>query len=427
MADIAVIGAGYVGLTTGACLASLGHNVTIADNDEKKIQDLEEGMIPIFESGLAELVSTAVSNNNLHFVIGARNASSTAQFHFLCLPTPPMSDGTTDMQYFHAALEEIKEIIPPESIIVNKSTLPVGSASNIKNLLSRKDVEIVSNPEFLSEGNAVQDFLNPARIVVGAESDEAATKVAALYSRIDAPIVQTDAASAELTKHTANAFLAMKLTFVNEIAALCELVGANITDVTKGIGLDPRIGSSYLQPGPGWGGSCFPKDSSSLIQTAKRVGFDFELLEKAIDRNQVHLERTAKKIMDELPDENAPDEGKVAILGLTFKAGTDDLRSSPSLAVIGHLLAQNIQVAGYDPMVFEAVEELEELDISSDAYRAATGADVLVILTEWEEFAGLDFKKIRDVMRQPVIVDARNLLRRRDMEDYGFRYTGLGQ
>ena len=427
MADIAVIGAGYVGLTTGACLASLGHNVTIADIDEKKIQDLEAGKIPIFEPGLEELVSTAVSDNNLHFVVGARSASATAQFHFLCLPTPPKSDGTTDMQYFHAAIEEIREIIPPESIIVNKSTLPVGSASNIQNLLSRKDVEIVSNPEFLSEGNAVQDFLNPARIVVGAESDETATKVAALYSKIDTPIVLTDAASAELTKHTANAFLAMKLTFVNEIAALCELVGANITDVTKGIGLDPRIGSSYLQPGPGWGGSCFPKDSSSLVQTAKRVGFDFELLEKAIDRNQIHLERTAKKIMDELPDKNTHKDGKIAVLGLTFKAGTDDLRSSPSLAVIGYLLAEDVQVAGYDPMVFEAVEELEELDIASDSYQAALGADVLAILTEWEEFTDLDFGKIRDVMRQPVIVDARNLLRRRDMEDQGFRYIGIGQ
>ena len=427
MADIAVIGAGYVGLTTGACLAHLGHNVIIADVDETKIQNLEEGEIPIFEPGLSELIANAVIDEKLRFVVGARNASSNALFHFLCLPTPPNPDGTTNMGYFSSVFEEIKEIIAPNSIIVNKSTLPVGTASKFSELISRTDVQIVSNPEFLSEGNAVQDFLHPDRIVIGADSEEAAAKVAALYAGIEAPKVITDTESAELIKHTANAFLAMKLTFVNEIATLCELVGANILDVTKGIGYDPRIGSSYLRPGPGWGGSCFPKDSASLLQTANQAGFDFELLEKALSLNQVHLERTAQKIIDVFPNLEAFTRGKVAVLGLTFKAGTDDLRSSPALAVIERLLAMEAQVTAYDPMVTMPISQVENLDIASTAYQAAKEADVLVILTEWEEFTDLDFIKIKDAMRQPVIVDTRNLLRRRDIEDQGFRYIGIGQ
>tara|TARA_B100000953_G_scaffold81033_1_gene66050 strand:+ start:1169 stop:2452 length:1284 start_codon:yes stop_codon:yes gene_type:complete len=427
MADIAVIGAGYVGLTTGACLAHLGHNVIIADVDETKIQNLEEGEIPIFEPGLSELIANAVIDEKLRFVVGARNASSNALFHFLCLPTPPNPDGTTNMGYFSSVVEEIKEIIAPNSIIVNKSTLPVGTASKFSELISRTDVQIVSNPEFLSEGNAVQDFLHPDRIVIGADSEEAAAKVAALYAGIEAPKVITDTESAELIKHTANAFLAMKLTFVNEIATLCELVGANILDVTKGIGYDPRIGSSYLRPGPGWGGSCFPKDSASLLQTANQAGFDFELLEKALSLNQVHLERTAQKVIDVFPNLEAFTRGKVAVLGLTFKAGTDDLRSSPALAVIERLLAMEAQVTAYDPMVTMPISQVENLDIASTAYQAAKEADVLVILTEWEEFTDLDFIKIKDAMRQPVIVDTRNLLRRRDIEDQGFRYIGIGQ
>ncbi len=427
MAEIAVIGAGYVGLTTGACLAHLGHEVTIADIDVAKIQNLEDGEIPIFEPGLSELITNAIADDKLRFVVGAHNASSDALFHFLCLPTPPNPDGTTNLEYFSSVIEEIKEIVPPNSIIVNKSTLPVGTASGLTELISRDDVQVVSNPEFLSEGNAVEDFLRPSRIVIGANSEEVAAKVAALYSDIEAPQIVTDTESAELIKHTANAFLAMKLTFINEIATLCELVGANILDVTKGIGHDPRIGSSYLQPGPGWGGSCFPKDSVSLLQTANRAGFNFELLEKAISLNQVHVERTAQKVIDVFSNREAFTNGKVAVLGLTFKAGTDDLRSSPALAVIEHLIAADAQVIAYDPMVKLPVNGVENLRIASSAYQAAKNADVLVILTEWGEFADLDFAKIKDAMRQPVIVDARNLLQRRDLEHQGFRYIGIGQ
>ncbi len=427
MADIAVIGAGYVGLTTGTCLAHLGHNVTIADIDEIKVQKLSEGEVTIFEPGLSELLTQGIENGNLKFVVGATSASRNAAFHFLCLPTPPNPDGSTNMEYFSSAIEEIKDILPPNSVIVNKSTLPVGTASQLKKQIQRTDVEIVSNPEFLSEGNAVQDFLQPSRIVIGAESQKAASSVAALFKDIDTTTQITGTESSELIKHTANAFLAMKLTFINEIATLCELVGANVLDVAEGIGYDPRIGSTYLRPGPGWGGSCFPKDSASLLQTANKAGFDFELLEKAITLNQTHLQRTAQKVVDALPQGKEPENSKIAALGLTFKAGTDDLRSSPSLTVIEHLFNLNARVSAYDPMVNLPIENMSKLEITSTAYEAANNADALVILTEWQEFADLNFERIREAMRHPIVVDARNLLNPQDLELLGFQYIGLGQ
>ena len=427
MADIAVIGAGYVGLTTGTCLAHLGHDVTIADVDEEKVQKLAGGEIPIFEPGLSELLSEGIENGNLKFVVGAVNASQNAAFHFLCLPTPPNPDGSTNMEYLSSAIEEIKEILPTNSVIVNKSTVPVGTASQLKKQIQRTDVEIVSNPEFLSEGNAVQDFLHPSRIVIGAESQQAATKVAALFSDIDAPNQITGTESAELIKHTANAFLAMKLTFINEIATLCELVGANVLDVAEGIGYDPRIGPTYLRPGPGWGGSCFPKDSASLLQTAHKAGFDFGLLETAITLNQIHLKRTAEKVIHALPEGKEVEKSKIAVLGLTFKAGTDDLRSSPSLAVIEHLLNLKAHVSAYDPMVNLPIKNMDNLEISSTAYDAVNNADALVILTEWQEFADLNYERIHEAMSHPVVIDARNVLNRQELEQLGFQYIGLGQ
>ena len=427
MADIAVIGAGYVGLTTGTCLAHLGHNVTIADIDEIKVQKLSEGEVTIFEPGLSELLTQGIENGNLKFVVGATSASRNAAFHFLCLPTPPNPDGSTNMEYFNSAIEEIQDILPPNSVIVNKSTLPVGTASQLKKQIQRTDVEIVSNPEFLSEGNAVQDFLQPSRIVLGAESQKAASSVAALFKDIDTTTQITGTESSELIKHTANAFLAMKLTFINEIATLCELVGANVLDVAEGVGYDPRIGSTYLRPGPGWGGSCFPKDSASLLQTANKAGFDFELLEKAITLNQTHLQRTAQKVIDALAEGKKIEKSKIAVLGLTFKAGTDDLRSSPSLTVIEHLFNLNARVSAYDPMVNLPIENMSKLEITSTAYEAANNADALVILTEWQEFADLNFERIREAMRHPIVVDARNLLNPQDLELLGFQYIGLGQ
>jgi UDPglucose 6-dehydrogenase len=427
MANIAVIGAGYVGLTIGASLAHLGHDVTVADIDETKVRLLEAGKIPLFEIGLAELVADNVRNGNLKFVVGASNASSTAEFHFLCLPTPPNPDGSTNMSYFDSVIDEIQKVMKPGSIVVNKSTLPVGTAAKLQERIKRNDIQVVSNPEFLSEGNAVHDFLRPSRIVIGAASTETADRVAELYVNIDAPILITDTASSELIKHTSNAFLAMKLTFVNEIATLCELVDADIVDVAQGIGYDPRIGSSYLKPGPGWGGSCFPKDSASLLQTAQNAGFDFEFLEKAITLNQEHLKRTARKVLEVFPSIKEFQDGTIAVWGLTFKAGTDDLRSSPSLVVIEHLLDKGAHIRAYDPMVHEQLPQFDRVTIVTDPYAVVKDADVLVILTEWEQFSALDFAKIKELMQTPTIIDARNILQRSEIEAYGFDYVGMGR
>mgnify|MGYP001229211990 CR=1 FL=1 len=424
MAEIAVIGAGYVGLTTGACLSRLGHDVTIADIDISRVEALQRGEIPFVEPQLSEIVNSGIRSNNLKFVIGAENACKNAEFTFLCLPTPPNEDGSTDLSFFQKGIEEISDLLQPNAVLINKSTVPVGTAASIKKQLQRNDVAVVSNPEFLAEGNAVNDFLEPSRIVIGAEAPEDATRVAELYAKLDAPILITGWESAELIKHTANAFLAMKLTFVNEIATLCEKTGADIQDVTMGIGYDPRIGPSYLNPGPGWGGSCFPKDSSSLAHIARNVGFDFTLLEHTIDLNKQHVERTAAKIQDSLP-QDIPTR-KIAAWGLTFKAGTDDLRSSPAIAVLSHVINNKNTIFAYDPTVTDDIAQIPEVHVETDPYVCVENADALVILTEWEDFKTLDMAKVAGKMRSLNLIDTRNIYPREEMEQLGFRYYGMG-
>ena len=424
MVNIAVIGAGYVGLTTGACLSYVGHNVTIADLNASRIAGLQKGEIPFVEPLLSEIVADGLRSERLTFVTGAINACKDAKFHFLCLPTPPDDDGSTELSFFQTAVDEISEALQPTSSIINKSPVPVGTAKIISEQINRRDISIVSNPEFLAEGNAVNDFLSPSRIVIGAETREDARRVEELYSNIDAPVLLTGWESAELIKHTANAFLAMKLTFVNEIATLCEKTGADIQDVAKGIGYDPRIGASYLNPGPGWGGSCFPKDSSSLVHVARKVGFDFTLLEHAIQLNKKHVERTAGKVLKLLSKEkNSP---KVAAWGLTFKAGTDDLRSSPAIEVLSHLIAEGIKICAYDPTVTGTIEQIPEVSIETDPYASVEDADVLVVLTEWEEFNEFEMGKVANMMKSPSLVDTRNLFDREEMESVGFTYFGMG-
>ena len=349
MAKIAIIGAGYVGLTTGACLAHLGHDVMIADNKDDRVKSLQAGRIPFYEPGLNELVSKVVKSKKLSFVLGAANASENAEFHFLCLPTPSNNDGSSDMSFFENGISEIAPVLQPNSIIINKSTVPLGTAKRIQETLTKTKAHVVSNPEFLSEGNAINDFLKPSRIVIGASSKELAERVSKLYSDIDAPMLLCSRESAELIKHTANAFLAMKLTFVNEIATLCEMTGADIEDVTSGIGYDPRIGADYMRAGPGWGGSCFPKDSASLAYVARSAGFDFTLLEHVIELNQKHLDRTAQKVMQIVPGNHR--DIKIAAWGLTFKAGTDDLRYSPAIEILQRLEKKGYEINAFDPMV----------------------------------------------------------------------------
>ena len=424
MAKIAVIGAGYVGLTTGACLAHLGHDVVVADNNDDRVKSLKAGIIPFFEPGLDELVSDVVKSEKLSFALGASKASENAEFHFLCLPTPAHTDGSSDLSYFEEGINEILSVLQPNSIVINKSTVPLGTAKRLFEAMERTDVHIVSNPEFLSEGNAIRDFLEPSRIVIGANSREHSERVAKLYSKLNAPILMSSWESAELIKHTANAFLAMKLTFVNEIATLCEMTGADIKDVTDGIGYDPRIGSDYMNAGPGWGGSCFPKDSASLAQVARSFGFDFTLLEHTIDLNQKHLDRTAQKVQHLVP--TGSPHRKVAAWGLTFKAGTDDLRYSPAVEVLKRLEVDDYEILAFDPTVKENLTQLTSTVIMDDPYGCANGADALIVLTEWKDFKLLDMKAVAKSMRNANLIDTRNIFDRNEMEKIGFTYIGMG-
>ena len=424
MAKIAVIGAGYVGLTTGACLASLGHDVVVADNDNDRVHSLKIGEIPFFEPGLKELVSEVVDSQKLSFVFEAASASKNAEFHFLCLPTPSNEDGSCDLSFLEKGINEISSVVKPNSIVVNKSTVPLGTAKKIQKALRRKDTHVVSNPEFLSEGNAIRDFLEPSRIVIGANSKEHSERVAELYSKVDAPILISSWESAELIKHTANAFLAMKLTFINEIATLCEMTGANIKDVTNGIGYDPRIGIHYMQAGPGWGGSCFPKDSASLTQVARSFGFDFTLLEHTIELNQKHLDRTANKVKKMIPKDI--EDKRVSAWGLTFKAGTDDLRYSPAVEVLKRLETEQFLITAFDPTVKGKLPELPLTEIANDPYACAEGSDLLAILTEWDDFKQLDMETVALSMRNPNLLDTRNVFEKHEMERIGFTYIGMG-
>ncbi|MEL6981011.1 MAG: UDP-glucose/GDP-mannose dehydrogenase family protein [Actinomycetota bacterium] len=431
MATIAIIGTGYVGLTTGACFSHLGHDVICADIDKNKIARLQAGEIPIVEKGLDRLVDEGLRSGKLRFVVGAAEASKEAEFHYLCVPTPQGEDGAADLSYLEAAAAEIASVLPTNSVVVNKSTVPVGSTRVVARVLGRSDVAVVSNPEFLREGTAVDDFLNPDRVVIGSRNQEASIRVAALYSRVAAPIMVTDPVSAETIKYASNAFLASKLSFVNAIATLCEAVGADVNDVVLGMGYDTRIGRGFLRPGPGWGGSCFPKDTKALAKIAEDAGYDFSFLNEVLKVNVEQFDRTAAKIVESV--DPTLGQGHVAVLGLTFKAGTDDLRDSPSIEVLKRVTAAGITVKAYDPAVLaddnnvgRIYPELD-IDIVSDPYAAAEGAASLAILTEWDEFTWLDFDKLAEIMGGRNIVDARNLLDDTIPRRRGFSYRGIGR
>ncbi len=431
MATIAIIGTGYVGLTTGACFSHLGHDVICADIDEEKVARLQAGEIPIVERGLDRLVDEGLRSGKLRFVVGAAEASKDAEFHYLCVPTPQGEDGAADLSYLEAAAAQISSVLPNNSVVVNKSTVPVGSTRVVARVLGRSDVTVVSNPEFLREGTAVADFLQPDRVVIGSGDQEAAIRVAALYSRIAAPIMVTDPVSAETIKYASNAFLASKLSFVNAIATLCEAVGADVNDVVLGMGYDSRIGREFLRPGPGWGGSCFPKDTKALHKIAEDAGYDFRFLNEVLQVNEEQFDRTAQKVIDSVDAELVGTH--IAALGLTFKAGTDDLRDSPSVEVLKRVSAAGITIKAYDPAVLvddnSVAADHPELNIEvvSDPYAAAEGAASLIILTEWDEFTWLDFDKLAEIMQGKNIVDARNLLDPSIPGRRGFNYRGIGR
>jgi UDPglucose 6-dehydrogenase len=418
---VAVIGAGYVGLTTAACLAHLGHDVIAADVVPEKVDALNNGHIPIVEDGLEEIVRTNLHEGRLRFVLGAKEAVVGAEFIFLCVPTPQGEDGSADMTYVQSAAAEIGPLISAQSVVINKSTVPVGSTHVVERALERADVSVVSNPEFLREGSAVHDFLHPDRIVIGCDSQEAAVRVTDLFDAIRAPLVITDPPTAETIKYASNAFLATKVSFVNAIANVCEAVGANVREVVLGMGYDKRIGSQFLRPGPGWGGSCFPKDSHALVRIAEEAGYDFELLKGVIAVNEEQYARVAARVVALAGGSVAAK--RIAVWGLTFKAGTDDLRDSPALEVIARLVKAGAKIRAYDPT---QSGPLDGIEVAKDAYGACDDAEVLVILTEWDEFRWLDLGLVRVRMAAPRLFDARAIIEPSAARRAGFTYGGIG-
>lgn len=422
---VAVIGAGYVGLPTAAVLAHFGHQVYLAEREPTRLATLRAGRSPIVEEGLEEMLRAGSAAGRLHFVETAPEAVATADVVFFCVPTPQGDDGAADLSYVLAASREVSSALKPGAIVVNKSTVPVGTARKVEEALGRNDVSVVSNPEFLREGTAVDDSLHPDRIVIGSSNPAAATVVGDLFAGTRAPVVITDTATAETIKYASNAFLATKLSFINAIAGLCEAVGADVRDLTLGLGYDKRIGFEFMSPGPGWGGSCLPKDTAALISIAQDHDYDFALLRGAVDTNEQQIERIVTKVVEAAGRDGAT----VAIWGLTFKANTDDRRCSPALDIASRLVARGHHVVAYDPTIPAGTEafDLGGITVAASPVAAAAGADVVALLTEWREFRWLDFAEVRDAMASPRIVDARNLLDPAAIRKLGISYVGVGR
>jgi UDPglucose 6-dehydrogenase len=425
MARIAIIGTGYVGLSSGACFAHLKHSVTCVDVVQEKIDLLNEGILPIVETGLDDLVAEGVNAGRLRFTTDVASAVEDADVIFLCVPTPEGADGSADLSYIQAAAKTLSPLLRSGAVVVNKSTVPVGSTKVVERELKRPDISVVSNPEFLREGSAIQDFLHPDRVVVGSDNQEAAVKVAALYEKVGAPVVVTDPASAETIKYAANAFLATKISYINAVAAICEGVGADINDVVLGLGYDQRIGHEFLRPGPGWGGSCFPKDTKAMVKIAHDAGYDFGLLKGVITVNDQQYGRIVEKIRSAAG--GSLRGKKVASWGLTFKALTDDLRDSPAVEIITRLIADGASVSVFDPTVGIAPKGLDAITVCASPLAACAGADVVAVLTEWDEFRWVTPSSVADVVKTKQIVDARNLLDRSEWRRAGFEYQGIGR
>ncbi|ACB80002.1 nucleotide sugar dehydrogenase [Methylorubrum populi BJ001] len=430
---IAMIGSGYVGLVSGACLADFGHEVVCIDKDPEKIAALNEGRIPIYEPGLDALVAENVRQKRLAFSTDLKPAVAGAQAVFIAVGTPSRrGDGFADLSYVYAAAREIAEALTGYAVVVTKSTVPVGTGDEVERILREArpdlDIGVASNPEFLREGAAIGDFKRPDRIVIGAEDARAAAVMQEVYRPLylnQAPILFTGRRTAELTKYAANAFLATKITFINEIADLCEQVGANVQEVARGIGLDNRIGSKFLHAGPGYGGSCFPKDTLALVKTAQDYGTPVRIVETVVAVNDQRKRAMARKVIAAC---GGSVRGKrVALLGLTFKPNTDDMRDAPSLSIIAGLQDAGARIVAYDPEGMEQARPLlQGVDYAEDAYACAEGADALVIVTEWNAFRALDLARLKATMAAPVLVDLRNVYASADAEQHGFAYAGIG-
>ncbi|MBI2541527.1 UDP-glucose/GDP-mannose dehydrogenase family protein [Candidatus Woesearchaeota archaeon] len=427
---IAVAGAGYVGLVTAACFAELGNDVTCVDIDEEKISKLNNGVIPIYEPGLDHLVAKNRKSSNLKFTTDLKSAIKESEIIFICVGTPPKETGEADLSHVENVARAIAEAMDSYKVIVEKSTVPVETgnkvAKSIKAYNTHKvDFDVVSNPEFLREGSAVGDFMHPDRIVIGCESEKAKEIMKKLYEPLNAPILFTDIKSAEIIKHASNSFLATKISFINAIANICELAGADVEKVAEGMGLDKRIGKSFLNAGIGYGGFCFPKDAEAFIKIAEKLGYDFRLLKATQEINNFQKKNFVRKVEKALW---IVKNKTIGILGLAFKPNTDDMRFAPSVDIISELQKEGAKIKAYDPEAAEKAKHiLNGIEYCKDAYEAAKGADALVILTEWEEFKNLDLNKIKSLMRHPLIIDGRNIYNPEEPKSLGFSYISIGR
>lgn len=420
--DVAIIGAGYVGLVTGAGLANLGHKVRVGEANAERVAQLEAGDVPIFEQGLPDLLNRAAEYESISYHTSNVEAVAGVEMVFLCLPTPESEDGRADLTFVHGVIDELANEVGDDTLFVIKSTVPPGTSAELRKRLADlgSSARLVSHPEFLREGRAVDDFMEPDRIVVGANDAADAERVASLYRSIETEVVVTDPTSAEMIKYANNSYLAARLTFANALANVCEAVGADVVDVIKGIGLDHRIGPHFLQPGPGYGGSCFPKDTAALIGVAEDAGYDFQLLRAVIDADHEQRRRVAEKVRQAAG--GGLHKRRVGMWGVAFKAGTDDVRESPALRIARLLQKDGAEVVAYDP---EASSD--ELTMAADPLEAVTDADVLLVVTEWPEFSTVDMTKVAAAMKGHRVVDARNLLDAATVRAAGLDYWGLGR
>ncbi|HSI39672.1 MAG TPA: UDP-glucose/GDP-mannose dehydrogenase family protein [Xanthobacteraceae bacterium] len=432
---VAMIGAGYVGLVSGTCFADFGHTVCCVDTHAGKIEALNRGEIPIFEPGLADLVTTNMRAGRLSFTTNLAEAVAGADAVFIAVGTPSRrGDGYADLSYVYAATREVAKAAQGFTVLVTKSTVPVGTGDHVERLVKEvapeADIAVVSNPEFLREGAAIEDFKRPDRVVVGTDDERARAVMTELYRPLylnASPVLFTSRRTSELIKYAANAFLATKITFINEVADLCEQVGANVQEVARGIGLDKRIGGKFLHAGPGYGGSCFPKDTIALVRTAQEAGTPLRLVETVVGVNDARKSAMARKVANALDGDVRG--ATIAVLGLTFKPNTDDMREAPSISIIHSLLDRGAVVRAFDPEGMEEAHKVlpAEVIYASDPYECAEGADALVIVTEWDAFRALDFERIKAGLKRPVVVDLRNIYRPSDMAAMGFTYDSVGR
>jgi UDPglucose 6-dehydrogenase len=428
-----MVGTGYVGLVTGTCFAEFGNDVICVDIDSTKIEKLNRGEIPIYEPGLDDMVAKNVREGRLTFTTDVKYAVENSLVIFIAVGTPQAEDGSADLRYVEAVGKDIAKYMNGYKVVVNKSTVPVGAGKWIKEVIQNHckaqiHFSVVSNPEFLREGSALEDFMRPNRVVIGAEDSEAMAIMKDLYSPlylIETPIVMTDLASAELTKYAANAFLAVKISFINEVANLCERVGADVHDVARGMGLDNRIGSKFLHAGPGYGGSCFPKDTRALISIGNKFDYPIRIVEAAVKVNEQQrllMVQKIKKAVGKLHDKT------IAVLGLAFKPNTDDMREAPAVDIIAALQAEGAKIRAYDPVaIHEAKKVLKHVEFGEDTYEIMEGADALIFMTEWNQFRSLDLDKIRNLLRAPIVLDLRNIYDPQRMKEKGFQYYSVGR